>query len=204
MCLLWVYDGGTSPTTNVLAFSVQLQHLVIKLKYNVIIADNGAPNETQKNKQTSKQTNYLLSNNFFNCTLLNLILSKGSWLLLPFEFDSAPIALNKLTCVWLCCDFFLTHYIKFKFIVLTFLRKKKEEANLLSILIMTEKNSEHISLCDRHRYIWGCEHTLPFLLLLFIITFFLSLTEFKLICEELPYCFLAFSVYISGQLMSIA
>lgn len=30
-----------------------------------------------------------------------------------------------------------------------------------------------------------------------------SLSEIKLICKEMPYCFLAFSVYISGQLMSV-
>lgn len=68
----------TSPTTNVLAFSVQLQHLVIELKYNVAIADNGAPKsyETQ-NKQTNKQKSYALSvkvTTFLTCTLLHLIL----------------------------------------------------------------------------------------------------------------------------------
>lgn len=66
------------------------------------------------------------------------------------------------------------------------------------------RNSQHISVLSRRRYIWRCEHTSPFLFLLFITFFFLSLTELKLICEELPYCFLAFSVYIPWQLMSMA
>lgn len=56
MCLFWVCWGFlfTGPTANVLAISVQLQHLDIELEYNVIIADNGAPksNETQKKPQT--------------------------------------------------------------------------------------------------------------------------------------------------------
>lgn len=66
----------TGPTANVLAISVQLQHLDIELEYNVIIADNGAPksNETQKKPKLSfKHT----SNNFWSCTLLHLILLKG-------------------------------------------------------------------------------------------------------------------------------
>lgn len=56
MRFFWVCWGFlfTGPTTNVLAISVQLQHLDIKFEYSVIIADNGAPkrNEAKKQKQT--------------------------------------------------------------------------------------------------------------------------------------------------------
>lgn len=59
------------------------------------------------------------------------------------------------------------------------------------------KNVWRVCVRDRCRSIWRCKHTSP--LPYFTIHSNLFLAEFKLMCEEWPYCFLAFSVYISGQ-----
>lgn len=234
---LW-WGMFTSPTTNVLAFSVQLQHLVIELKYNVAIADNGAPKsyETQ-NKQTNKQKSYALSvkvTTFLTCTLLHLILWRLSTIIAIWVWCCS---LRQISwCVFDCLgnfhiSSFLTHYMKFKCIVSTCLgklsefsahelvcsamppsfqsqwekRRSKKKANLLSLLVMTRENSRaYISLRQAQIYLEMWTYlALPYFII-HNIFFSSSLTEFKLICEELPYCFLAFSVYISGQLMSIA
>lgn len=67
----------TSPTINVLAFSIQLQHLVMELKYSVIIADNGAPKSYETQKRTTNKLSFKhQSNHFFFFKLTQICDSK--------------------------------------------------------------------------------------------------------------------------------